>query len=307
MVISTLKHNYRVIHKLYEDQEFETLLCYEEGRPGRQNNPSGADQGSQRRYRILKLKNKELTYQLVSFFMELMSRTSFTDYYECFSKDGFLHLVFWNSDDPALKDKLEHERCELKERLEIGKKLLERILLMDMPDFILYDALADNGVTVSPAMDLSFNYQLTSLRRYASLGVSDVKQRLLAIFTRLFDYELRKEASVDIEDFITELREEEYKNYFEIYKKYEALYEKLSTGDLIRRIKPNTFLFRLWNRIKGLGKYVKPAVSILLLLLIAGYLIYTIFHKKVDAAAVFNFERIGTVAIEDDVSGQPSK
>jgi hypothetical protein len=287
MVINTLKHNYYVIHKLNEDQEFETHLCYE------------VDKNTQNRYRVLRLKSKDLTYQLISVFMELKEQSSFTDFYDCFSKDGFLYLVFLHNDYPLLVKKLDNERCELKERLEIGKTLLEHILMLNMPDFILYDALSESGVTVSPALEVQFNYSLTSIRQYQTIGISEVKKRICILFTHLFEYELKKEASGDIEDFITELKELEFKNYFEIFKKYEALYEKLSTGDLIQKIKPHTFLFRLWDRIKGLGKYVKPLVSAAIVLLIAGYLIYSIMNKKVDEATVFNFEQIGTVTIDN--------
>jgi hypothetical protein len=231
--------------------------------------------------------------------MELKEQSSFTDFYDCFSKDGFLYLVFLHNDYPLLVKKLDNERCELKERLEIGKMLLEHILMLNMPDFILYDALSESGVTVSPALEVQFNYSLTSIRQYQTIGIAEVKKRIGILFTHLFEYELKKEASVDIEDFIEELKELEFKNYFEIFKKYEALYEKLSAGDLIQKIKPHTFLFRLWDRIKGLGKYVKPLVSAAIVLLIAGYLIYSILNKKVDEATVFNFEQIGTVTIDN--------
>jgi hypothetical protein len=171
--------------------------------------------------------------------------------------------------------------------------------MLNMPDFILYDAISEESVTVSSTLEVRFNYNLLSLKQRGNFGISDVKQRLVVLFKHLFQYELDREASVDIEDYIDELSKEDYNNYFEIFRKYEALYGKLMTGDLIKRIKPNTFIFRLWDRIKGLGKYVKPAISIIMVILIAGYLIYSIMHKTVDAAMVLNFEQIGTVSIED--------
>ncbi|HHV12873.1 MAG TPA: hypothetical protein GXX75_21595 [Clostridiales bacterium] len=291
MVINTLKHNYYVIHKLEENQELEALLC-KEVTPQEGKDPD-------QRYRVIRLKNLPLTYQVLPFFMELLNSREFTDYYDCFSKDGCLHLVFLQQDYPLLVDKLERERCDLRERLEIGKKLLSRILMQNMPDFILYDALAKESLCVSPSLEVAFRYSLASLADYRTIGISQVRQRLVPVFLALFDYELQKEASVDIEEFIEGLRIRDYRSYVDIYREYDGLYGRLVSGGLIAKIKPRTFLFRLWDRIKSLFKYMKAVVAALLLIAIAAYLIYTIYNQPVDTATVFNYNQIGTVWIEE--------
>lgn len=287
MVINTLRHNYYVIHKLADDKDFETFLCSEQ------------DSEASQRYSVARLKDKELTYKLITVFTELMKNSAFEDYYECFSKDGYLYLVFTHHAEPLLINKLKNERCELKERLEIGKRLLERVILLDMPDFILCDALADHNVMVSSSLEVQFNYILSDIGQFDKIGIREIGHRLWALYSHLFEYELSLEASADIKGFIDYLQGQQYQSIFNVYEKYEKLYEKLNGMNKLESIKPNTFLFRLWERIKGLAKYIKPVVSVIVVLLIAAYLIYTILHKKVDAALVSNFDRIGTVTIEE--------
>jgi hypothetical protein len=132
------------------------------------------------------------------------------------------------------------------------------------------------------------------------LGIHDIKTRLVHIFNTLFENETAQKASVDIEEFLEELEAAEYNNYFEIYQKYEALYEKLNNSDGLQSVKPNTLIFRIWNKAKSLMKFVKPVLIITVLALIICYLIYSIIHRPVDATAVSNFEQIGTVAIQPD-------
>lgn len=296
MVISIPNHDYFVIQKLLDNETQDIFLCCEISSRDDFSSEELNEQ-LQKKYRIIRVKDRKIIYELLPFFVELREHTVFSDYCGCFSKDGFLNLIFACSEQPDLFSKLDNERCMLRERIDIGKNLLEKILMLNMPDFILYDALAEENVTVSKALDVSFNYQLLSLKNHGVLGISDVSERLLVLFKKLFEYELLREASIDIQAFIDELSAKSYSNYFEIYKSYEELYDKLLTGELIAAIRPNTFLFRLWDRIKGFGKYVKPILTVLVLLLIAGYLLYTIMHKPVDAAKVFNYEQIGTVEI----------
>lgn len=295
MIISIPGHDYYVIQKFYENNYLDVLLCSELTKeneaPAQQIGSSGA------KYRIIRIMDKKLIYELLPFFAEQKSNTAFTDYCGCFSKDGFLNLVFTHSDYTGLFDKLKNELCPLRERIEIGKKLLEHIIMQNVPDFILYDALAADNVTVSNALDIKFNYRLESALQHASIGIDDVRDRLKIIYERLFDYEIQRMASAEIDDFLNDLGKTRFGNYFEIYKRYEQLYDKLLAGELAAAVRPNTFLFRLWARIKRLIKYVRPAISFVLMALMVAYLLYTILHREVDAAKVFNYQQIGTVEI----------
>jgi len=295
MIISIPDHDYYVKQKLFENEILEVLLCSEmKGETGSVKDNAALQQ----KYRIVRIKDKQLIYELLPFFVDLKNNTAFTAYCGCFSKDGYLNLIFLHSDYTGLFDKLDNERCLLRERMEIGKNLLEQILMLDMPDFILYDALAECNVTVSASLDVKFNYHLTSLKQYKKLGIDDVRDRLAVLYKKLFEYELQRMASADIEQFIEDLSKTRYANYFEIYRRYEEVYDKLLTGELTA-IRPNTFLFRLWDRIKSLGKYIKPAVTFILFVMMVCYLLYSILHKEVDAAKVFNYQQIGTVEIKE--------
>ena len=286
MMISTLKHNYYVIQKLMDNTNLETYLCKE------------IKDKSSILYRVVRIKHRDLTYKWITFFMEQKNNAAFVDYYDCFSKDGDLYLVFLHREYQLLMDKLNQEECGLKERLEIGKRILERVLLLNIPTILLYDVLSENSIAVSDSLEIAFDYNLVSIPFFEKIQMKDIQERFLVLLRSLFAHELLTEASDDITNFIKGLSEVEVHNCIEIYQSYEALYEKLSNAETLERIKPNTRAFRLWEYIKKAGKFIKPIFMLAILVLIFGYLIYSIVQQNTDVTEVINYQKIGTVTIE---------
>lgn len=282
MTIQTLKHQYYILQQVRETEQLEQFLCEE------------AESGSGQLYDIFRFCQRELVVRLIVVFMDQTKNRAFEDFRECFSKDGELYLVFTHSKEISLVEKLEQELCVLKERIAIGKNILERILLLDMPDMLVYDVLKGDRIRVAASLDISFWYSMEQVEKMEEITIRNIQSRLAEVFCILFQREIQMEASTDILDFVENLRNGIYQSYMEIYQGYAQLTERLSREGLV--IKPNTFWFRVWEKIKAGYKKVKPVLVMMLVLVLAAYLLYSILHPAKTTEEVFNFQKIGTLS-----------
>ena len=71
-------------------------------------------------------------------------------------------------------------------------------------------------------------------------------------------------------------------------------------------VEPRTWLFRLWERLKRLTRFVKPVLAGVVLVAAFCYLVYTLLLPAQPKGTPVLFDRIGTVEIQDK-SAQPSQ
>ena len=283
MTIQTLEHQYEIVQKIRTTDQIDQFFCIEE------------TDNKKLYFDIFKIKQRNLVVKLILPFTEQMSNIAFEDYYECFSKDGALYLVFVHKEAISLRQKLQGEVCNLQERLQIGRKILERILLLNMPDMIAYDVLEADRIQVTQALDISFLYELTEIEQFEQLHFLAVRQKMVALFEVLFERELLLDISEKIPAFFDYIREES-SSYLEIYQTYIRLMEQLQNPR--EALKPNTLWFRLWNWIKKLAVKLRGVAVVIVVILIAGYLMYSIINPAPSQKDKFCFQRIGTLIIE---------
>ena len=110
MTIQTLKHQYEILQKINTTDQIDQFLCTEE-----------LTENKTLYFDIFKVKQRNLIAKLILIFTEQMSNVAFEDFYECFSKDGALYLVFVHNEAVSLRQKLQREVCNLQERMQMGK------------------------------------------------------------------------------------------------------------------------------------------------------------------------------------------
>ncbi len=286
MTIQTLKHQYEIVQRVCQNECFEQFLCKEYNHS--QKNVF---------YDIFQIKQRELVVKLILIFTEQMNNTAFTDFFECFSKDGELYVVFLHKQTSSLKEKLEKENCKLIERTLIGKKILEQILLLNMPDFLVYDILDGMQIQVSEAMDISFLYQLKEISSFETVTKQMIWKKMANVFELLFGYEISLEASEAIPIFLKEVRTGTYEDYVSLYQAYLQFAKELEHTK--KPLKPNTFWFRVWDKIKEFWKKLKSFFGVFLVLAVMAYLIYSILNPVSKDTERFVFQRIGTLSIEE--------
>lgn len=290
MIIETLKHQYYILQKISETEQMEHFLCQEE-----------AEDKRKILYDVFKIKERSLVVKLILIFTEQMSNKAFTDYCDCFSKNSELYLVFLHKSSTSLQDKLKKEDCSRAERIMIGKKIMQQILLLDMPDFLMYDILDVTQIQVSQAMDISFLYKLKEISEFEAVTIDKIQEKLSCVMELLFEYEISLQISEDIDTYLKQLKQGSYTDYVQIYQEYLHLIEKLEQNEPM--LKPNTFWFRVWDKIKNIWWKIKPFLFVFVVLGVVAYLVYSILHPQPSKEEPFQFQRIGTLVIEETQEG----
>jgi hypothetical protein len=316
MLIHSLRKEYAVLRILKATRDIDISVCRD----------SSAKKEQARL--IITMKNPDLIYRLMPFFVEQRkNNAAFQDFQECFAQDGKLYLVFAWREKPLLFKKIAEGDYSFRERLEIGKNLLSFMVLQQIPDCIQYDVLQEGNLLLDDALQVYFNYQLENIAGYfvstGSKALDDalqayfsyqpedtegcfaaagsmVQPQLARIFRKIFRAEIDAQSAEELPAFIKELERGSFADYLDIYQAYDRLYDLLKNRHEQGQMEPQSFLFRLWERIKGLARWLKPALAVIVLAMAFGYLVYTATNPNSVAASAnsVTINSIGTVEIE---------
>lgn len=289
MVIRTSDKEYPVIGVQNTNEQFDIYICRNVGGKGF--------------YRILSVKDGSKFPEIVSFLNDSVSRDAFTDYDGYFIDDGKLCIVMRYTQGIALGTKLATESVPFKERLELGRKILEKAVLQEIPDYFLAKCFTPEQIVVESDLSVSFNYPIEDIitnRQQKCRGNIEQVLRLL------FDKELERKVPQLLMDFFKSLPELCNQRLLDIYSEYYALMGQLEEYDA-EADQPKTFWFRLWSKIKKVLKVLKKVLIILLVLASIAYLIYTILDPGKDKGSDGHFKAIGTVEIQTTEATKPTK
>lgn len=289
MLIQTLKRDFAVLRVLETTRDLDISVCRDL-----------LEQGEDRHYLVITVKNPDLIYRTLPFFTALQQNPAFQDFRECFAQEGQFYMVFAYYDSPLLAEKLAAGDYLLTERLEIGKSLLSRVVLQDMPPGLQYEALQEHNLLLDDTLTVRFNYRLREIPSYPSLTAARVQAELARVFRTLLAREIAAQAAEELPVFLEELERGAFTAYLDIYQAYDRVYMLLKTRQEAGEMEPKSRLFRFWDRVKGLARYVKPVLAGLVLATALGYLAYT-FMCPADTAGEGNapfIEKIGAVDIK---------
>ena len=287
MLIQTLNRRFAVIMVRSTGKDADILIC--------------RDLWEQRirEYLLVAVKNPDLIYRFAPFFTQQAENFAFKDFVECFSKDGQFYIVFAYYEKPLFKEKFSEEFYFLSERLEIGKSLLSRMVLQNMPPGIQYEALQERNLLLDNALQIYFNYALEEIPSYGLFTMGRVQKELGRIFRILLRQEIATQVVDEVRIFVEDLEQCRFADYLEIYEAYDRLYDLLKELQEIGEINPKSFLFRCWERIKKMARYLKPVLAGVVLVTALGFLIYTIANPGVRSLGPQKMiETIGTVKAE---------
>lgn len=291
MLIENLERKYIVIKKNSGQEGIEQFVCsLEEDRTGKEYGIA--------RVSLDRLGQGGFTADVIGFLTEQRKNKSFQDFFEYFTDAHFLYIVTIYGNEVSLEEKLDSENCSLPERLEIGKCLLEHMILLGAPHFFYWSALAPGGIRISKAMEIQFQYDLTEILHFQDYGIGETAKRLAEQLQGLYKKELELQAFPEMEQLIAGLNREEYKDYIEIYEQYIRIYESWCNHQEIG-LTPRKFTFRLWEKIKRLGGISKKLVAVLILLAAAGYTFLSIQEFMTPPSVVKNYAKIGSLELKE--------
>ena len=294
MMIRTYDSDYIVIRQLPASVGKDIYICRRTQETGK---------GMDREYTVIRVKDISMCQKLLAYFSEYVDEAQFADFVECFTFEGKLNFVFLHSKSPTLMEKLEREKPSFAERLEIANKLLERLFYLNLPPALAADGLVLEHITVSAALDVRFNYELTFLNRltdytFREVGL-DVKDALRALFAS----ELEKMSCPELAEYL-EWLSGGCQSYMEMYEQFKPVYEALKLKTKEDLDTPRTRPFRLWERLRKVLGVLK---RLLMIVLVAGALLYLINSVAAlfgpsagtEMEAVEKYNYIGTLDIID--------
>ena len=288
MVISTFEHDYPIVGVKQTGEVYDCYIC---------RNISGGGL-----CRIMSIKDRSLFAELAGWLTDNINSDSFTDYIEHFIYEDRFCIVMKYTEGITLSLKLATESLPLQERLELGRRLLERIVLQDMPDYFLAKCFDPDCMVISSDLSVSFNYPVFDITEDRS---ANGRECIEPVFRLLFAKELERKVPDIIMDFIRRLPELSKERMIDLYGEYYDMMLKLEGYDENSE-QPKTFWYKLWDKIKKIFNVLKKIVIIGLIIASVCYLIYTIIDPGKNTDNNGHFTSIGTVNIEKgspDTSG----
>lgn len=281
MVIRTSDNEYPVIGVKENTEKYDIYIC---------RNITGKGL-----CRIMSVKDSELFPELVSFLTDTVNPEAFTDYIEHFIDSGRLCIVMKYAQGITLETKLATESVPFRERLELGRKILEKAVLQDIPDYFLAKCFDPQQIIVEQDLTVSFNYPIEDI-------ITDREQngrkKIDTVLRLLFARELERKVPDLLMDFFARLPGLTEQRLLDIYSEYHALLSKLENYDADEE-QPKTFWYKLWDKIKKILGVLKKILIFVLIVAAIIYLIITILDPFGNKDSSHHFKYIGTVEIQD--------
>ena len=280
MTIYTYGHEYPVTSVLKDTDTYSIYMCNDIVNDGF--------------CRIMSIKDKSLFPDIVGWLSVTADPTVFTDYIEHFLFEDTLCIVMKYTQGTTLKDMLDTEASPLRERLELGRKILERAVLLDIPDYFLDRCLDAEHIIVEHDLTVSFDYPIEDIIESRACQPMIKAEMLLS---RIFAHEIERKVPEELMQFFGEMPELINADKIELYSRYytmmTALVERDAGDD-----EPKSFWYRLWEKIKKIWEKLKKILMFLLLAAAVVYLVFTIQNYGSSKKMQPNFDSIGTVTID---------
>lgn len=244
--------------------------------------------------RILRLKDKSVFPELVGWLTLNVDREVFTDYIEHFMFEDSLCIVMRYTQGITLADRNDTEAAPLRERLELCRKILERAVLLDIPDYFLDKCLDLNNIIVQPDLTVSFNYPIEDITGQKDCAPMKKAEKLMRI---MFAKEIERKVPDELMDFFRKMPELAGEGMIELYSKYYMMMTGLIERDAGDE-EPKSIWYRIWDKIKKFWSKLKKVLMFLLLAAAVFYLVFTIQTSGSSTKRQPNFDSIGTVTID---------
>lgn len=282
MVFKTVSTVYHVISCEQTEGDVKRFLCRD---------------GRNERCMLFQVCEAEDFSGVIRYFTELSQNRKFRDFKECFVQDGSFFLVMAHGDGQRLAVMLEREKMSVAERLELGAKLLEKLILLDMPYYIMSEVMDSNYITFTEDGKVGFLYRFFEISECVCNKKREAMEKLADVFSELFAKELGYEVVPPLKKFLSRVRGAVFENLTELYREY------LDMAELVRKIpeeelkKPKNKWFLYWEQIKAWAQKWKKAALLFLLLFVLFYVCVNIYQYLRPKGEEKVFETIGTVTV----------
>lgn len=280
MVIYTYGHEYPVTSVQKSTETYDCYIC--------NDNVNGGF------CRILSLKDRSVFPELVGWLTKNVDPAVFTDYIEHFMFEDTLCIVMKYTQGITLADKSDTEAAPLRERLELCRRILERMVLLDIPDYFLEKCFDTHNIIVSSDLTVSFNYPIEDITGSKDCAPMKTAEKFLR---QMFAREIERKVPDELIKFFGEFSELAGSNVIELYSRYYLMmttFIEREAGDE----EPKSIWYRIWDKVMKIWKKLKKVLIFVLLAAAVFYLVFTIQTSGSSKKKQANFDSIGTLTID---------
>lgn len=284
MRIQTLNRDYEILRMAESGERMDVLIARDEKHP---------EEG---KCMLVILKQETDIHRFLPFLAAQQENDPFDDFMGYFPRDGRLYIVFRFSDLMPLRERLSQD-TGFEERIMIAGNILKRLVFLHLPAYFQYEVLGEGNILAGENGDIRFSYVFHEPDRFENVTEQEITERLTGVLKNIFREELEKHSCPPLETFFERLEEDSFSGMATVLKEYEAAAREALILQAAGEIRPKSFGFRLWEKIKKVISYLKYLLLILVMGALIGYLVYTIRHPSNKAAEAMNYKSIGTLTI----------
>lgn len=241
--------------------------------------------------------------------LELAQNPAFTELKEYFMEREALYLVFPYPEGNSLETWLaEKEAWTAMERFSVAQAVLERIILLQMPDWLLGGVLSP--AAIYPEQKPVGFYYFCGETNQKNPGWEGIQTGFAALGETLFEKELREGLYPEIGQFLDRLKDRAYGDIMEIYRSYLELMPVCSE----ERSLPKKEKASLAERLKKWKKRLLTGFKFLMgaaVLLTAVTMIPALWKEKVqpvvEAAALWKAVYVDGETLEAETEAEPEQ
>lgn len=286
MIIRVLDRNYFVQQTISSEHGLIQYVC------------TNVAEDDGRIYRIVRIPLPEVETGLIRYLSDIYREGSFRELKQYANEGGYLQVVADCGDMKAktLKEILGEGGLTFRARLALGEKLLERLILSDVPDFFALGAMDTDHVRFTDAMDCSFFFELENLKNFQEADTPQVHRRLRAVLNTLFEKELKDERVPELKPFLDRISQNEFPSSMLLYQAYQPLAAELSLRNE-ETMEGKSLPFRIWEKIKALFRFLRSLFFVAVILIAIAYLVLSIRNFVSPPAQKDVFKSVGDLQI----------
>ena len=292
MVIRILDQNYFVTETLPSETGLLQYVCRK----------VSEDDGKE--YRIVRIPLEEAKPGLVRWLSANYRKGNFRELTQYANEQGHLLVVAdcGNRKARPLSELLREGAFSLRERLIMGKKLLERLILSDVPNYFALYAMDTDHVRFTEALDCCFTFELEHLPRFCEAEAEDVQRRLKNVLSELFREELKDGKIPEMQAFLDRISQREFPEMMDICRAYRPIAEELSGKDE-ETLDNQSLPFRVWETIKRIAAFLRRILFLVVFAIAIAYLVLSIRDFLAPAQQADTYKSIGNLTIESHMEG----
>lgn len=280
--------NYLVLHRQGEGQELFQYVCRKEGR------------AEQREYLAVQIPTSRLRREMIRYLAAQERNTNFHEFVDYITDSHNITFMLDYGTGNDLASALRDEQMSLEERTAAAVGIIKHLVLSDFPPYFIHAAMKPERVRKTQAMDFSFAFDVSDFLKFDQVDFPLACQDMAEVLESLFAREQKKRAVPELETFFYQLRHGAFADTLSVYQELLAV-TALWSGKEEEELEDKSLAFRIWEKIKGLGRMASAAVKVAAVLLAAAYLGFSIYYALQPEAPGVGYEQIGDLEIRREV------